>query len=107
MRFEFGDVVLVAFPFADGVTTKQRPAVVILDVGDDDVVVARVTSRTRATEYEISVANWKEAGLLGASTVRLHKLATIGKDRVHRVLGKLSRADAIAARNAWAALAAR
>jgi mRNA interferase MazF len=27
--YQFGDVVLVAFPFTDQVTTKQRPAVVV------------------------------------------------------------------------------
>jgi len=39
-----GEVVLLSFPFADAAGAKRRPALVILDTGDEDIVVARVTS---------------------------------------------------------------
>ena len=44
-----GDVVLVKFPFTSGAGSKLRPALVILDTGDDDLVVARITTHTSLT----------------------------------------------------------
>jgi mRNA interferase MazF len=46
-QFEPGDVVLLAFPFISETGTKQRPAPVLLDSGDEDLLVARVTAQRR------------------------------------------------------------
>lgn len=43
--YQFGDVVLIAFPFTDLSETKKRPALVVLDADDNDVLVARINSR--------------------------------------------------------------
>lgn len=43
-NYQPGDLVLIAFPYAGGMQSKQRPGLVILDTGDADVVVARVTT---------------------------------------------------------------
>jgi mRNA interferase MazF len=40
-----GDIVLLQFPFTDTAGSKRRPALVLLDTGDDDIVVARVTGQ--------------------------------------------------------------
>ena len=93
MRFERGDLVLLAFPFTSEAAAKQRPALVLLDTGDEDLVVARVTTQRRTSEYDVVVQNWSEAGLLGPSTVRVHKLATIEKRLVRKSLGRLQEAD--------------
>jgi mRNA interferase MazF len=45
MRFEPGDLVLLAFPFTSETGAKQRPALVLLDSGDEDLLVARVTAQ--------------------------------------------------------------
>jgi mRNA-degrading endonuclease toxin of MazEF toxin-antitoxin module len=47
--FQPGDLVLVAFPFVGSAQSKRRPALVILDTGDDDIVVARVTTQLART----------------------------------------------------------
>ena len=39
--YKFGEVVLVEFPGV--IRTKRRPALVILDIGDADVVLAPIT----------------------------------------------------------------
>jgi mRNA interferase MazF len=39
-----GEIVLLSFPFADATEVKRRPALVLLDIGDEDIVVGRVTS---------------------------------------------------------------
>ena len=82
-----GEVVLVSFPFADQGQWKKRPAVVVADTGDNDLVVARVTTQRYTTAFDISLADWKAAGLLAPSTVRLHKLATIDKSLIGLRLG--------------------
>jgi mRNA interferase MazF len=42
--YQAGDVVLVDFPMTVSGPGKPRPALVILDTGDADVVLARVTT---------------------------------------------------------------
>ncbi|WP_035992102.1 type II toxin-antitoxin system PemK/MazF family toxin [Leptolyngbya sp. KIOST-1] len=93
IRYQPGDVVLLAFPFTDGIRQKQRPALVLLDIDDPDIVVARITSQPYTTAFDVALANQAEAGLLLPSTVRLHKLATLEKSMVSRWLGHLSAPD--------------
>jgi mRNA interferase MazF len=88
-----GDVVLVKFPFTSGAGSKLRPALVILDTGDDDLVVARITTHTSLTLFDVVVVDWRGAGLLAPSNARLHKLATIEKSDIHRSLGHLQPTD--------------
>jgi mRNA interferase MazF len=91
--YQTGDLVLVDFPFTVTGSGKPRPALVILDTGDADVLLARVTTQSHTTAYDVPIAGWKRAGLLAASNVRLHKLATLAKSRVKRRLGTLNKAD--------------
>jgi len=91
--FEPGQVVLILFPFTDTVGAKKRPALVLLDAGDDDVLVARITTEPRQTVFDCEIQDWAQAGLKAPSTVRLHKLATLNKRLVDRTLGHLSSAD--------------
>jgi mRNA interferase MazF len=93
--YQPGDLVLVDFPFTSGAGQQHatRPALVILDTEDDDVVVARVTRQTHSTPHDIPITDWRGAGLLAASIVRLHKLATLEKDLIHRRLGSLQPLD--------------
>jgi mRNA interferase MazF len=86
--YQPGDLVLVEFPFT-GSGTKLRPALVVLDSGDADVLMARVTTQHQATPYDIQVTDWRQAGLLAPSFIRLHKLATLSKARIQRRLGAL------------------
>ena len=39
----FGEVVLLAFPFAGRRESKRRLALVLLDTGNADILVARIT----------------------------------------------------------------
>ena len=92
--YQEGDLLLIGFPFSSGSQVKTRPAMVVLDTGDDDdVVVVRVTTQHHQTPYDISLAEWQGAGLLAPSTVRLHKTATLEKNLIRRKLGQLQPAD--------------
>jgi mRNA-degrading endonuclease toxin of MazEF toxin-antitoxin module len=92
-NYQAGDIVLVDFPLTVSGPGKARPALVILDTGDADVLLARVTTQARATPYDITLAGWQQAGLLAPSIVRLHKLATLAKTRIQRHLGTLGAND--------------
>jgi mRNA interferase MazF len=97
--FKFGDVVLLLFPFTDSNTTKKRPAMVILDTEDEDVIVTRITSKINTSQYDCEIKDWENAGLLFPSTIRLHKIATIEKQIIERKLGKIQNKDLINASN--------
>ena len=86
-RYEPGEIVLLAFPFSDQKGRKQRPALVVIDTGDADLVVARITTQPQLSRFDVPLNDWQVAGLLAASVVRLHKLATIEKTLVARTLG--------------------
>jgi len=92
-RYKPGDIVLLDFPFTDGSEARRRPALILLDTGDDDVLVARVTSQSRTDTFDVEITNWRNAGLLLPSIARLHKLATIEKALIVRTLGKLHITD--------------
>jgi mRNA interferase MazF len=88
-----GDVVLLAFPFTDAAGAKRRPALVLLDTGDDDIVVARVTGQLSAAAQDVVLDEWQQAGLLLPSVARLHKVATLQRRLVDRKLGRLAPGD--------------
>jgi mRNA interferase MazF len=91
-QYRAGDILLIAFPFSSG-GAKRRPAMVLADVGDNDVIVARVTSSPAQTMYDVVVRDWQSAGLLAPSAVRVDKLATLEKSLIERHLGSLTDGD--------------
>ena len=92
---------MLSFPFADVHNTRKRPALVLLDSGDADIVVARITSQLARTNRDVEISDWREAGLLLPSIVRLDKLATLGKRLVDQRLGVLSSVDDSRTMEAW------
>jgi mRNA interferase MazF len=95
---EFGDLVLVPFPFTDQSTTKRRPAVIVSSAAyhreRPDLVILAVTSQVRpvAGLGEASIVQWKEAGLLKPSVLK-PVLATIERGLMLRKLGRLADPD--------------
>ncbi len=92
-KLELGDIVLLNFPYTDGISHKKRPALVIADTQDGDVVLCRITSQQKTTTYDIEIKNWKHAGLILPSIIRLHKIATLEVSLIERKLGSLHKAD--------------
>lgn len=88
-----GDILLLNFPYASGTGGVLRPGLVLLDAGDIDVLVAKITTRTHRSPFELALTDWRGAGLRVPSTVRLHKLATAEKTCVIRRVGKLTPVD--------------
>jgi mRNA interferase MazF len=105
MPFEFGDVVLVPFPFTSQVAAKKRPAIVVsnraYNTAKPDVVVMAVTSQLRPAPSlgEVWVGQWQAAGLLKPSAIK-PVFATLEQVLVIRQLGTLGPGDKAALKKA-------
>jgi mRNA interferase MazF len=97
-NFEFGDVLLVPFPFSNQTAGKQRPAVVVSSAAYNrerlDLVILAITSQIRTTLGlgEALIADWKQAGLIKASVLK-PVLTTIEKGLGIKQLGRPAAAD--------------
>jgi mRNA interferase MazF len=105
MPFDFGDIVLVPFPFTSQAASKKRPAVVVsspaYNGSKPDIVVMAVTSQLRASALlgEVWLQDWQAARLLKPSAVK-PVLATLEQVMVIRRLGHLSARDRTLLKNA-------
>ena len=88
-KLNFGDIVLLKFPFTDGIHYKRRPALVINDFKDGDIIVCRITSKIYETSFDVYIDNWEKSGLKLPSVIRVHKLATLEKNMVDSLMGRL------------------
>ncbi len=102
-KYNTGDIVSVEFPFSDLQNRKRRPGLVLF--GDDDLVLARVTTHPARNPSDVTLARWAQTGLPRASTVRLAKLATVDRRLVHHKIGRLHPEDARLVMAAWQELA--
>ena len=75
-RFNFGDVVLVPFPFTDQSGTTKRPAVVVSSHGYNtsrrDIVIMAITSQVRTPLGfgEVMLSDWQGTGLVKESVLK-------------------------------------
>ncbi|MDX2221110.1 MAG: type II toxin-antitoxin system PemK/MazF family toxin [Rhodospirillaceae bacterium] len=97
--FDFGDVVLVPFPFTSQSAFKRRPAVVVstrsYNVSRPDVIVMAITSQLPPDGQagDVLIRLWQSAGLLKASCIK-PVVATLEQSIVIRKLGVLEPDDA-------------
>lgn len=107
MPFDFGDIVLVPFPFTNQAASKKRPAVVVsnrpYNLARPDVVVMAITSQLRPTTSigDVWLIQWQTAGLLKPSTIKA-VFATLEQRLVIRSLGALVAEDQTSLRKAIA-----
>lgn len=97
--FNPGDVVLVPFPFSDFPAVKKRPALMLAFVPAKRLpsmaIVAMITSRLDGEAFpgDCGVSDWKGAGLLFPSRIRLSKLVSLEAPVIIKTLGHISDAD--------------
>jgi len=76
MPFEFGDVVLVPFPFTSQRASKKRPAIVVssrgCSIARPDLIVMAVTSQLRSDPGmgDAWISRWQSAGLFKPSVIK-------------------------------------
>lgn len=102
-----GDLALVRFPFTDLAATKKRPALVLARTARSPrsrlATVAMITSQveTLKLDGDVLLSDWKAAGLLHPSLLRLAKIATVDEELIDRTIGRLSTRDLGATRKAF------
>lgn len=89
---------IVAFPFSNQLAAKRRPALVVADAGDGDLLLARITTAAVNGPADVFITDWQAAGLMRPSWLRLAKLTVIAESSIAQTAGVLARADARAAR---------
>lgn len=100
----FGKIVLLRFPFSDAQSYKRRPALLIKNFDDGDILVCRITSQLYETKYDLFIDNWKEAGLKLPSVIRVHKLATLGKEMIEVIMGQIDEQTVFKTKKIFASL---
>ena len=96
--YDFGDIVLVPFPFTDQSAVKKRPAVIVSSTAYNhhrpDLILMAVTSQMRSADYfgDITIAGWQPAGLLKPSVIK-PIFTTIEKGLVLKKLGRIGDED--------------
>ncbi len=97
--YNFGDIILVPFPFTDQSTSKKRPAVVIssnrYNKERPDIILMAVTSQMRHLGIkagEAEIEDWQNAGLIKPSLLK-PILTTIEKSLILKTLGQLTARD--------------
>ncbi len=109
MRLAPFDLVVVPFPYSDRLAERRRPALVVSHEDLPDLLgrvwLAMITSNVPAQLGDAALADSLACGLPVMSTLRAGKLATLDRDRVLRVIGRLTPRDEEAARAALRACA--
>jgi len=109
MPYEFGEVVLVRFPFTSQTAFKQRPAVVIsnkaYNIARPDAVIMAITSQLHSPSGwgEVQIGQWQAANLLKPSAIK-PVFATLEQSLILKRLGTLHLLDQSALRQAIAAI---
>jgi len=109
MPYEFGDVVLVRFPFTNQAAFKQRPACVVsrraYNAAKPDVIIMAITSQVHSPSSlgEVQVTQWQAANLLKPSAIK-PVFATLEQNLILKRLGVLDPSDQAALRQAITAV---
>jgi mRNA interferase MazF len=91
-RFVAGDVVILPFPYTNQAGGKKRPAVVLKETRDNDLLVCMITSAAYGSEsLPLDKKNLESAGLRVNSSVRPDRLLVVSPDLVAKKTGRLSK----------------
>ena len=90
-KFIKGEIVVVPFPFSDLSASKRRPALVLVDLPGDDVILCQITSQNVKDNTSISIdtTDVVNGTLSNPSNVRPNRLFTADENIILYSLGHL------------------
>ena len=89
-----GDVVVIPFPQTNLQIGKRRPALVVVDLPGDDLILCQITSQTRSDGFSVPLSgkDFQSGRLTLDSFVRTNRLFMVEKSVVLYVAGRLTAA---------------
>jgi mRNA interferase MazF len=86
-----GEVVVIPFPQTDLTVGKRRPALVVVDLPGDDLILCQITTRARSDHFSIPLnADAFESGQLAQpSFIRAQRLFTVEQRAIIYSVGKV------------------
>ena len=90
-KFVKGEIVVVPFPFSDLSATKRRPALVLVDLPGDDVILCQITSQNVKDNMavQIDTTDVINGTLNNPSNIRPNRLFTADENIILYSLGQL------------------
>ena len=86
-----GDVVIVSFPFSDLSDSKRRPAVVLVELEGEDIILCQISSQRKVDKYAVPLhsEDFIYGQLFQESLVRTNKLFTLNRGLILYKVGVL------------------
>jgi mRNA interferase MazF len=86
-------VVIVPFPQTDLAPGKRRPALVLVGLKGDDLILCQITSKARFDGYSVALGrqDFMAGGLPLDSFVRPNRLFTVSQGVILRAIGRINR----------------
>ena len=90
-QFIKGDIVVISFPFSNLTASKRRPALVIAQASDSELILAQITSRSFRDRFavELSSNDFSVGNLNVLSFIRTNKLFTVEDSLISYKAGHL------------------
>jgi mRNA interferase MazF len=90
-RFSKGDVVVFEFPFSDVDNSKKRPALIVANTTDENLILCQITSQKRSDPDSISITrdDFQEGALKHKSFIRPTILFSVHNSRIDYKVGNL------------------
>jgi len=99
-----GDVVIIPFPQTDLGPGKRRPALALVDLKGQDLILCQITSQARFDGYSIALTapDFASGGLPLDSYIRPNRLFTVDRSVILRAVGRIrqEKLDAVLAATA-------
>lgn len=86
-----GDIVIIPFPQTDMTPGKRRPALVLVELKGDDLILCQITSKARFDGYSLPLVSrdFNSGSLPLDSFIRPNRLFTVSRSVVLRVAGHI------------------
>ena|SRR3989338_10274191 len=91
-KFIKGSVVVVPFPFSDLSQAKKRPALVITDLNNNDLILCQITSQQIHDNYSITLEDkdFSKGSLKKESNIRPNRIFTADKNIILYQVGQVN-----------------
>jgi mRNA interferase MazF len=90
-KFVKGDVVVIPFPYSDLTNAKRRPARVLAESSNNDLILCQITSQKVNDSFGVglSVDDFSEGTIFKESNIRPNKLFTADSKIILYKIGSL------------------